>query len=234
MCFFLIQACDSFGIEHRVRFETNNHINDWRQKMLRTTFLNPRQLTLVGMREKINFLTWRELVFAVIGGIALAGVGQLLGRTFHLAWPVPMSGSIITALPRTFILLVILLRINRFGALTVASMAEVSTKLAAGFIGYWPMSIVVPLLAGIAGDLIWQYFRQQPSRKLSLILTGGSLCGARIFLALFFWTLLMRPVSQAGEHLALTVGGIAVINIILGMAAGLLVGKSVKPRNGSK
>jgi len=44
----------------------------------------------------------------------------------------------------------------------------------------------------------------------------------------------MRPVSQAGEHLTLTVGGIAVINIILGMAAGLLVGKSVKPGKGSK
>ena len=153
--------------------------------MLRTTLLNPRQLTLVGIQEKINFLTWRELAFAIIGGIVLAGVGQLFGRTFHLAWPVPMSGSIITALPRVFILLVILLRTDRFGALTVASVAEVSTKLAAGFIGYWPMSIVVPILAGIAGDIIWQYFRQQPSRKLSLMLTGGSLCGVRIFLALF-------------------------------------------------
>lgn len=196
--------------------------------MLRTTFLNPRQLTLAGVREKVNFLTWRELAFAIIGGIALAGVGHLLGRTFHLAWPVPMSGSIITALPRTFILLVILLRIDRFGALTIASVAEVSTRLVAGFIGYWPMSIVVPLLAGIAGDLIWQCFRQQPSRRLSMILTGGSLCGARILLALSFWTFLMRPISQAVEHLALTVGGIAVINIVLGMVAGLLVGKSVK------
>jgi len=202
--------------------------------MLRTTFLNPRQLTLAGIKEKVNFLSWRELAFAVVGGIALAGVGHLLGRIFHLAWSAPMSGSIITALPRAFILLVILLRIDRFGALTVAGIAEVSTKLAAGFIGWWPMSLLVPLLAGVAGDLIWQYLRQLPSRKLSLILTGGSLCGARILLALSFWILLMRPISQAGNHLALTVGGIAVINTVLGMVAGLLVGKSVKPGKSSK
>jgi len=96
------------------------------------------------------------------------------------------------------------------------------------------MSLLVPLLACVAGDLIWQYLRQLPSRKLSLILTGGSLCGARILLALSFWILLMRPISQAGNHLALTVGGIAVINTVLGMVAGLLVGKSVKPGKSSK
>jgi len=122
---------------------------------------------------------------------------------------------------------VILLRIDRFGALTIAGIAEVSTKLAAGFIGWWPMSLVVPLLAGVAGDLIWWYLRQLPSRRLSLILTGGSLCGARILLALSFWTLLMRPISGGGEHLVLTVGSIVVINIVLGMVAGLLVSKSI-------
>ncbi len=202
--------------------------------MLRTNFLNQRQLTLAGIRGKFDLLTWRELVFAVAGGIALAGVGQLLGRTFHLIWPVPMSGSIITALPRAFILLVILLRIDRFGALTVAGIAEVSTKLAVGFIGWWPMSLVVPLLAGVAGDLIWWYLRQLPSRKLSLILTGGSLCGARVLIALLFWTLLMRPISGGGEHLALTVGGIVVINVVLGMVAGLLVSKSITTVKSSK
>lgn len=202
--------------------------------MLRTTLLNSQRLTPASVREKINLLTWRELAFAVAGGIALAGVGPLLGRTFHLAWPVPMSGSIITALPRAFILLVILLRIDRFGALTVAGIAEVSTKLAAGFIGWWPMSLIVPLLAGVAGDLIWWYLRQLPSRKLSLILTGGGLCGARVLIALLFWTLLMRPISEAAEHLALTLGCIVVINIVLGMVAGLLVSKSITTVKSSK
>jgi hypothetical protein len=201
--------------------------------MLRTSLLNSRQLTLSGIREKVGLLTLRELVFAITGGIALAGVSQFLGRTFHLAWPVPMSGSIITALPRTFILLVILLRIDRFGALTVASVAEIITKLAAGFIGYWPMSILVPLLAGVLGDIIWQYFRQQPLQRLGVVLTGGSLCGVRILLALSFWVILMRPISQSGENLALTVTGIAVINITLGMTAGLLAVKFVKRRKNS-
>jgi len=198
--------------------------------MLRTIFLNPRQPRPAGVKEKISFLTWRELAFAIAGGIALAGVGQLLGRMFHLVWPVPMSGSVVAALPRAFILLVILLRIDRFGALTVAGIAEVSTKLAMGFGGWWPMSLAVPLLANAAGDLIWWYLRQLPARKLSLILTGGGLCGARMFIALFFWILLMRPISGAGEHLALTLGCIVVINVVLGMFAGLLVSKSVRPR----
>ncbi len=202
--------------------------------MLRTNFLNQSQLTLTNIKGKFDFLSWRELSFAVAGGIALAGVEQLLGRTFHLAWPVPMSGSIAVALPRAFILLVILLRINRFGALTVVAIAEISTRLTAGFIGWWPMSLLVPLLAGVTGDLIWCYLRQLPSRKLSLILTGGGLSGARILLALSFWTLLMRPISQGGEHLALTVGGIVVINVVLGMIAGLLVNKSITSVKSSK
>jgi len=200
--------------------------------MLQTTLLNSQKLTLAGVRGKINFLTWQELVFAIAGGIALVGVGPLLGRMFHLVWPVPMSGSIITALPRTIILLVILLRVNSFGALTVAGIAEVSTKLATGIGGWWPMALVVPLLAGVAGDIIWWYLRQLPSRKLGLILTGGSLCGARVLIALFFWTLLQRPISSAPNHLALTLGCIVVINIVFGMVAGVLVG--IKSGKGSE
>ncbi len=196
--------------------------------MLRTNLLNRRYLALTAIRSKLNLMTWKELLFVLVGGIALAGVGQLLGRTFHLVWPVPMSGSIVTALPRAFILLVILLRVDRFGVLTIASIAEVGTRLSFGFVGWWPMSLVVPVLAGVAGDLLWQYLRYLPSRKFSLVLTGGALCGARVLIALFFWTLLMRPVSHAAQHLTLTLGGIVVINVVLGMAAGLLVGKSNK------
>ena len=198
--------------------------------MLRTTFLNPQQFRAAAIKERVGFLTWRELAFAVIGGIALAGVGQFLARTFHLAWPVPMSGSIITALPRAFILLVILLRVDRFGALTVAGIAEVSARLAIGAVGFWPMSLLVPVLAGFAGDLLWQYLRNLSSRRLSLTLTGGCLCGARILLALSCWILMMRPIAETGRHLALTVGGIVVINVVSGMAAGLLAGMSVRSR----
>jgi hypothetical protein len=196
--------------------------------MLRTTILSRRQLTLTAIRSRLNLMTWKELLFVIAGGIAVAGVSQLLGRAFHLVWPVPMSGSIAAALPRTFILLVILLRVDRFGALTIAAIAEVSTKLSVGFIGWWPMSMLVPVLAGVAGDLLWQYLRHLPSRKLGLMLTGGALCGARMLIALFFWTLLTRPVLHAGPHLHLTLGSVLVINVVLGMTAGLLVGKSNK------
>ena len=202
--------------------------------MLQTTFLKQGQAALRGFKAEIDLLTWRELAFVLVGGIALAGVGQVLGRTFHLAWPVPMSGSIAAALPRAFILLVILLRVDRFGALTVAGVAEVSTKLAAGFVGWWPMSVVVPLLAAVAGDVIWQYLRHLPSRRLSLTLTGGGLCGVRVLLALSFWTFLRLPVSQAGTHLALLLGCVVVTNVVLGMIAGLLVSKSIGPRGGGK
>jgi len=202
--------------------------------MLQTTFLNQYQPTLTDIRPKTGLMTWRQLLFAIAGGIALAGVGQFLGRTFHLAWPVPMSGSIVTALPRTLILLVILLRINRFGALTVAAIAEVSTKLAFGFGGWWPMSLVVPLLAGVAADTIWQYLRHLPSRRTSLTLTGGSLCAARVLLALSFWTILSRPIAGATSYLALTMTSIIVINIVLGMTAGFMVAQSVKQSRGNE
>jgi hypothetical protein len=196
--------------------------------MLRTTLLNPRQLTLTAVKEKTALLSWRELAFAVIGGIALAGVERLLGPTFHSIWPVPMSGSVAVTLPRTLILLAILLRTKRFGALTVAGIAEVSTRLAMGFVGFWPMSLVVPVLAGVAGDIIWQYLRHLPSRRTGLILTGGCLSAARILLAMSCWLLLMRPFAGTNGYPALTMAAIVVINIVLGMAAGLLVGKSAR------
>ena len=195
--------------------------------MLRTMFLNPKQTTLVAVKKRFEFLTWRELAIVVIAGIALAGIGQFLGRMVHLAWPVPMSGSVITALPRAFILLVILLRLHRFGALTVTAIAEVTTRLTIGFVGFWPMSLVVPVLAGFAGDLVWQYLRNLPSRRLSLILTGAFLCTARILLALSCWILLMRPIAETGGHLLGTTAGIVAINVVSGMAAGLLAGEFV-------
>jgi hypothetical protein len=195
--------------------------------MLRTNLLSSWHLAVTAVRSKVKLLTRQELAFAVVGGIALAGISQLLGRTFHLLWPVPMSGSIVVALPRAIVLLIILLRTDRFGALTIAGIAEVSTKLSVGFIGSWPMSLMVPLLAGVAGDFIWWNLRRLPSRRLSLILTGGSLCGARMLIALSFWTFLPRPITTTLEYLIPVLGGIVVINIVLGMVAGLLVSRTI-------
>jgi len=201
--------------------------------MLRTTFLNSRQLTVPRIEARTGFLTWRELILAVAGGVALAVIGQLLGQIVHLAWPIPMSGSIIAALPRTIVLLVILLRIDRFGALTVAGIAEVGTKLAIGFGSFWPMALVVQLAAGVAGDLLWTYLRRLPAWKVSVMLTGGALSGARVLTALVFWALLQRLIPGTPGHLPAMLVCIVVINIMLGMAAGLLVGKTISPAKGS-
>jgi len=54
-------------------------------------------------------------------GVASAAIGKVLGRAVHLAVPIPMSGSLVAALPRAVILLVVAARVRRCGALTVAA-----------------------------------------------------------------------------------------------------------------
>jgi len=200
--------------------------------MSRTTLLNPRRVWPAPVWARFSVPTWGELAFAVGAGVALAGLGHFLGRTVHLAWPVPLSGSVAVALPRVVILLTVLRRIDRFGALTTVGIAEVGTKLLFGMGGWWPMAFVVPLLANTAGDVIWWYLRQLPWRKLSLILTGGGLCAARVLPALACWALLRLPSWAEREHLVLTLGCIVIINLVLGMAGGLLVAKLTSPGKG--
>ena len=192
--------------------------------MLQTTSLKSQPMQLASIRAKARFLTWQELVLAIAGGITLAGLGQILGRMGHLAWPVPMSGSIFMALPRTVILLTILLRVDRFGVLTIVGISEVATKFAMVGGGMWPMALIVPLLANIAGDMIWTGMRQLRSQTMSLILTGGALCGARMLIALSCWSILQLSFSETfNSRLGLVLMVIVVINIVLGMIAGVLV-----------
>lgn len=196
--------------------------------MLHVTSLNLRKAAIDTVKSKVDLLIWQDFAFAIAGGIALVVFGRFLGRMFHLMWPVPMSGSLAAALPRAIVLLIILLRTKRFGMLTVAGIIEVSASLSVGFVGWWPMSLLVPLLSGVAGDLIWRNLKKLPSRKAGLILTGGSICGVRMLIALFFWTVLPRPISStAPEYLTAILGSIIIANIILGMLAGLLVDKSI-------
>ena len=191
--------------------------------MLRTTLLNPWHTAVNAVREKINLLSWQDLYLAIAGGIALAVVARFLGKALHSILPIPMSGSLAAALPRAIIFLIILLRTKRFGMLTIASITEVSAGLSVGLAGWWPMSMLVPLLSGIAGDLIWLNLKKIPSRRIALILTGGSICGVRMFIALFFWTILLRPIPKSPEYLTAIIAGIVMANIILGMLAGLSV-----------
>ncbi len=194
--------------------------------MIRASFLNPRRLALPSVRAGIGFLTWRKLMLVGAAGVASAALGQVLGRTFHLVWSIPASGSIIVALPRAIILLVILLRVNRFGALTAASVVEIGTKLAFGVGGMWPMALIAPLMGNLAGDLLWYSLRRLPVRRIRLMLTGATLCAARVLVALFFWSILRPALSQAPENLGSLLVCIVAVNMVLGAIAGFVPGRS--------
>jgi len=198
--------------------------------MIRTGFLSPRRLALPGARAGVSFLTWRKLLLVGAAGVASAAIGQILGRTLHLAWPIPASGSIVAALPRTIILLAVLLRINRFGALTAVGVAEIGAKLALGVGGMWPMSLIAPLLGNLAGDLLWFFLRRLPARRIRLMSTGAALCAARVLAALFFWSLLRPALSKAPEDLGHVLVCIVAANMALGAIAGFLVDRSNRAR----
>ena len=194
--------------------------------MIRASFGNSRQVAVCGVRPRAGFLTWRELALVASAGVASAAIGQLLGRPLHLAWPVPASGSIIAALPRTIILLAVLLGVKRFGALTTAGVAEVGAKLAFGGAVMWPMALVAPLVGNLAGDVLWYFLRRLPARRIRLMLTGAALCATRVLVALLFWSLIMPALSKASENMGSLLVCIVAINIALGAIAGFLVGRS--------
>lgn len=177
-----------------------------------------------------GLMTWRELMLAVAAGVASAAIGQLMGRTVHTIWPIPASGSIAVALPRAVILLIVLLRVRHFGALTAAGVAELSAKLAICSGALMPWSVVVPLLANFAGDVLWAGLRQIPGRRMRLMLTGCGLCTARAMIALLFWGLAGMPLAKPlPEHLLAMLSCIVVVNAVLGAIAGLLVSGLMKP-----
>jgi len=163
-------------------------------------------------------------------GIVSAALGHLLGRTLHLAWPMPASGSIIVALPRAIILLAVLFRVNRFGVLTAAGLAEVGAKLALGAGGMWPVALIAPLLGNLAGDVLWSCLRRLPSQRARLMLTGAAACAARVLVALAFWSLLGPALSKAPGNLVAVPLCIVAINIILGATAGFVVGGTMRTR----
>ena len=198
--------------------------------MTRAGLLNPRRLALPGVAVRARALTWRNVILIGAAGIASAVIGQLLGRTLHLAWPIPGSGSILAALPRAVILLAILLRVNRFGALTAAAVAEIGAKLAFGVGGMWPMSLIAPLLGNLAGDVMWSQLRRRPALRVRRVLTGAALCTARVLVAVLLWSLIRAALSRAPEGLVAALACIVGANVALGMIAGFLVGRPKRAR----
>jgi len=198
--------------------------------MIRANVLNPPRSAIRPAATGEGLLARRNLMLIVAAGVTSAVIGQLLGRMLHLAWPVPASGSIVAALPRTIILLAVLIRVNRFGALTAAGVAETGARLATGVGGMWPMFLIAPLLGNLAGDLLWYSLRRLPSRRMKLMVTGAALCAARVLVALFFWSLLSAAISKATENIGSVLASIVAVNVALGAIAGFLVGGSKAAR----
>ena len=190
----------------------------------------PRELALSATGSRAGLLTARNLALAAAGGAAAAAISLLLGRTIRLGGAIPLSGSIVVAVPRTMILLLVVLGVKRFGALTAAGIAEVATRLALGAPGLMPWFLAVPILANLAGDAMWAALRSRPGRRMGLMLTGGGLCAARVLIASLFWALLGPWLQRTGGPAGLLLTAIIAVNVALGMVAGLLVGLPIARR----
>jgi len=160
--------------------------------MMQAKHLAMPEAGLSSVTRQTGLLTVGEVLLVLIAGVVSAAMGHFLGRMVHAAWPVPLSGSIAVAMPRTMILLMVLVRVDRFGVLTTAGLAEVAAKLALSGSGLCPWFLIVPVLGNFAADLLWTCLRPLPYRQVRLMLTGGSLCAARVLAALFFWSVLGR------------------------------------------
>lgn len=193
--------------------------------MTRAGLLNTRRAALPDVAAPAGAGIWQSVILIGAAGVASAAIGQLLGRTLHLAWPIPASGSILAALPRALILLAILIRVNRFGALTAAAVAEIGAKLAFGVGGMWPVSLVAPLLGNLAGDAAWLWLRRLPRLRVRLALTGAALCTARVLAAVLLWSLIRPALPQAPRGAVAALAGIVAANMAFGAIAGLLVAR---------
>jgi len=188
--------------------------------MMRTGTFASWRVAASDVLTRARFLTGREVLLAAIAGVASAVISQFAGRAMHAAWPIPASGSLVTALPRAVILLALLARVNRFGVLTTAAVAELAAKAALGGVGAMPWSLAVPVIGNLAGDVAWAGLRGLPSRSLRLILTGACLCTARVLAALLFWSLFL---ATARRSLGPVHGLIVAANAISGLLGGLIV-----------
>jgi len=174
--------------------------------------------------------SYRELVIVILVGVASALLGPLLGRALRGWSSIPTLGSIAVALPRALVLLVMLRRVSHFGALTAAAVAEIGAKLFLGLGGLAPMFIAAPLVAGLAGDLIWTGLGRVAPGRVRLMLTGAGLCAARVLAALILWSLLGPALSKAANCPASWAAGIVAINAGLGLTAGFLASGRKKSR----
>ncbi len=166
------------------------------------------------------WLTTRMLVTAAAAGVASAVLLRVIGRTVHLVVPVPLSGKMVAAIPRTLLLLVVLARVRRPGILTLAGVVEAGMALVLG--GMFPLSILIPVVGGLVADGCWLLSRPLRGERLRLGLVGFTLAGTQaVTVVAFLWAVGVPAAKVLG---ATVLGSIVAANAVLGLVAGLLAG----------
>ena len=164
-------------------------------------------------------LTTRDVLLAATGGVAAAAIGHVLGRAVRLGVGVPMAGSLVAALPRTAVLLVVLARARGFGVLTLAGVAEGVLSLGLG--GMFPLCVAGPVVAGACADAAWRWGRVGGERG-RLMLSGAVLAAALLLVVLALVAALAVAMGRGGRGVGAMAAAIVVGNLLLGGAAGLL------------
>jgi len=199
--------------------------------MMRTETLGFWRWVPSRLLAKERALTRRDILLVGLAGLSSAVIAQLAGRLLHAAWPIPASGSLAAGLPRAVILLILLVRVRRFGVLTAAGLVEVATKVAMGSVGLMPWSLTVPLVGNLAGDIAWAGFGGLRDQRVRTALTGATLCAGRVLAALLFWATFM---NAAKVNLSSVHGLIVGANVLLGLTAGSFVGQVSFPKQKEK
>ena len=167
-------------------------------------------------------LTTRDVLLAAAGGAAAAAIGHVLGRAVRLGVGVPMAGSLVAALPRTAVLLVVLARARGFGVLPRAGVAEGVLSLGLG--GLFPLCVAGPVVAGACADAAWRWGRGGGERG-GLMLSGAVLAAARMVAVLVLIVALGLRMGSGGRGVGAMAAAIVVGNFLLGGAAGLLASR---------
>lgn len=165
----------------------------------------------------------RDILLVAAGGMAAACVGHLLGRPARMGFAMPLVGSLFVSGPRVLVLLAVLARVNRPGALTGAAVCEVLARVGMGTPGLGLMAAIAPVAAGILGDLAWNATGRWRPVAARLILTGAVLAGTRVLAAWALMALLLLPARGAAGPAASVALAVVGLDVLLGAAAGLLV-----------
>jgi len=168
------------------------------------------------------YFSLRDLSQIAAAGVGAALIDMVVKRSLGIALPgVPFSGSLVAALPRTVLILVVACRTRKAGAIALLSLVEGSVNFAMG--GVFPLSFVSPLGAGLLGEATW--FLTGVMKRLLLLrlaITGAILAVGRLVMASGFAMILGLPLVRWFTTAPLMVGAIFLLNIVLGGLAGAL------------